>query len=56
MKTWLQSYIAAQHRAVDSLPLDAVAKATETAVANATMVNPNVPNVSITKKTPEKGK
>jgi D-sedoheptulose 7-phosphate isomerase len=30
MKTWLQSYIAAQHRAVDSLPLEAVAKATET--------------------------
>ena len=30
MKTWLQSYIAAQHRAVDSVPLDAVAKATET--------------------------
>src|SRR3954451_11593758 len=30
MKTWLESYIAAQHRAVDSIPLDAVAKATET--------------------------
>jgi D-sedoheptulose 7-phosphate isomerase len=30
MNTWLQSYIAAQHRAVDSIPLDAVAKATET--------------------------
>src|SRR3954447_9338690 len=30
MKTWLQGYIAAQHRAVDSVPLDAVAKATET--------------------------
>ena len=30
MKTWLQNYIAAQHRAVDSIPLDAVAKATET--------------------------
>jgi D-sedoheptulose 7-phosphate isomerase len=30
MKTWLQEYIAAQHRVVDSLPLDAVARATET--------------------------
>jgi D-sedoheptulose 7-phosphate isomerase len=30
MKTWLQEYIAAQHRALDSVPLDAIAQATET--------------------------
>jgi D-sedoheptulose 7-phosphate isomerase len=30
MKTWLQNYIAAQHRALDSVPLDAIARATET--------------------------
>ncbi len=30
MKTWLQNYIAAQHRALDSVPLDAIAQATET--------------------------
>ena len=30
MKTWLQDYIAAQHRALDSVPLDGIAQATET--------------------------
>ena len=30
MKTWLQTYIASQHHALDSLPLDAVAQAIET--------------------------
>jgi len=30
MKTWLQEYIAAQHRALDSVSLDAIAQATET--------------------------
>lgn len=30
MKNWLQNYIAAQHRALDSVPLDAIAEATET--------------------------
>jgi D-sedoheptulose 7-phosphate isomerase len=30
MKNWLQTYIAAQHRALDSVPLDAIAAATET--------------------------
>jgi len=30
MKTWLQNYIAAQHRALDSVPLDAIAQATAT--------------------------
>lgn len=30
MKNWLQEYIAAQHRALDSVPLDAIATATET--------------------------
>jgi D-sedoheptulose 7-phosphate isomerase len=30
MKNWLQNYIAAQHRALDSVPLDAIARATET--------------------------
>ena len=29
MQNWLQEYVAAQHRALDSLPLDAVARATE---------------------------
>jgi D-sedoheptulose 7-phosphate isomerase len=29
MKNWLQNYIAAQHRALDSVPLDAIAQATE---------------------------
>jgi len=30
MKTWLQNYIAAQHRALDSVPLEPIAQATET--------------------------
>jgi D-sedoheptulose 7-phosphate isomerase len=30
MKNWLQNYIAAQHRALDSVPLDGIAEATET--------------------------
>jgi D-sedoheptulose 7-phosphate isomerase len=30
MKKWLQDYIAAQHRALDSVPLDGIAQATET--------------------------
>jgi D-sedoheptulose 7-phosphate isomerase len=30
MKTWLQEYIAAQHRALDSVSLDAIARAAET--------------------------
>jgi D-sedoheptulose 7-phosphate isomerase len=30
MKDWLQTYISAQHRALDSVPLDAIAQATET--------------------------
>lgn len=30
MKTWLQEYIAAQHRALDSVSLDSIAQATET--------------------------
>ena len=30
MKNWLQNYIAAQHRALDSVPLDGIADATET--------------------------
>jgi D-sedoheptulose 7-phosphate isomerase len=29
MNTWLQEYVAAQHRALDSLPLDAVGRAIE---------------------------
>jgi D-sedoheptulose 7-phosphate isomerase len=29
MKNWLQTYVTAQHRALDSLPLDAVAQATQ---------------------------
>jgi D-sedoheptulose 7-phosphate isomerase len=29
MQTWLQEYVAAQHRALDSLPLDSVAAATQ---------------------------
>jgi D-sedoheptulose 7-phosphate isomerase len=30
MKHWLQDYIAAQHRALDSVPLDCIARATHT--------------------------
>jgi len=30
MKNWLQNYIAAQHRALDSVPLEGIAQATET--------------------------
>jgi D-sedoheptulose 7-phosphate isomerase len=30
MKTWLQNYIAAQHRALDSVPLDAIEQAIHT--------------------------
>jgi D-sedoheptulose 7-phosphate isomerase len=30
MKNWLQDYITAQHRALDSVPLDGIEKATET--------------------------
>ena len=30
MKNWLQEYIAAQHRALDSVPLDGIEKAIET--------------------------
>jgi D-sedoheptulose 7-phosphate isomerase len=30
MKNWLQDYIAAQHRALDTVPLDAIAQAIET--------------------------
>jgi D-sedoheptulose 7-phosphate isomerase len=30
MKNWLQEYIAAQHRALDSIPLDGIAQAIET--------------------------
>lgn len=30
MKTWLQNYIAAQHRALDSVPLDSIVKARDT--------------------------
>lgn len=30
MNTWLSNYVAAQHRALDSVPLDAVEKAVET--------------------------
>jgi D-sedoheptulose 7-phosphate isomerase len=30
MKNWLQTYIAAQHRALDSVPINAIAEATET--------------------------
>jgi D-sedoheptulose 7-phosphate isomerase len=30
MKTWLQEYIAAQHRALDSVSLDGITQATET--------------------------